>query len=171
MKKYKSAALVKICLLAFLFLPTFLIAQNNDDITRQQVVSYLLDNHHFRFIADWATSENGRRMELDNENDLDISKEEIKVNLPYFGTSYSSRIDPSDNGIRFTLKNFDYTTLKRKKDGWNIVIKGKDASNSPTLNLTVFSNGKATLQVTSSNRQSISYDGYILEPAEVKQIN
>lgn len=99
-----------------------------------------------------------------NTYDVRITADSIVVYLPYYGRSFNATMNGDDNGYKFTSKDFSYKASKRKKDGWDITINTKDAKDNPRLNLTVFKSGSATLTVTSNNKQSISYNGYISEP-------
>jgi hypothetical protein len=72
-------------------------------------------------------------------------------------------MDPSDAGIKFTSTDFEFTEKARKKGGWNIEIKPKDVQHSPQLYLTISTNGKASLRVTSTDKQSISFSGNIVK--------
>jgi Domain of unknown function (DUF4251) len=168
MKKYNLLAIVSMFLLGSIFLPQFLHAQKNKDSIQEKKVTGLLDNQHFRFIAQSATPASGRTRQLESQYDLQVSKERVVADLPYFGTAYFSPVNPSEGGVKFTSKDFVYNVAKRKKDGWDVFIKGKDFADPPNMALTVFSDGKATLQVTSNSRQGISYNGYIVDPDNEK---
>ena len=104
----------------------------------------------------------GRVVQLTSLYDLKVSGDSMIAQLPYFGRAYSAPINPSDNGINFTSVTFDYQVAFRKKR-WEISIKPKDAPNVNEMNLIIYSNGRASLQVTSNNRQPISFDG-VLSP-------
>ncbi len=65
-------------------------------------------------------------------------------------------------GSNLHQPKFDYTQKQNSK-GWAVTIKPKDASDVQQLYLDIFDNGRATLQVISTNRQNISFDGYIEE--------
>jgi Domain of unknown function (DUF4251) len=162
MKKYSFPILINICLLAIVCLPQSLTAQANKDSVRQQGVLDLINSQRYRFIAQSETPLTGRMRQLDSQYDLLVTKEQVAADLPYIGAAYFSPSNPAEGGIKFTSKNFDYNIAKRKKDGWDVLIKCKDITDPPNMNMTVFSNGKATLQVTSNNRQGISFNGYIV---------
>jgi hypothetical protein len=83
--------------------------------------------------------------------------------------AYSAPIDPSQGGIKFTSTKFEYIKQPGKKDGWDITIIPKDASDVQKLYLHVTSKGYATLQVTSTNRQPISFNGIIEENNQPKK--
>jgi len=65
--------------------------------------------------------------------------------------------------MSFTTKNFDYTVTPQKKGGWEVTIKPKDRnSDIQQMVLSIGQNGYASLQVISSSRDAISYNGSIL---------
>jgi hypothetical protein len=164
MKKYSLIVIINILVAVLVLMPQFSTAQKNADSVQQNKFENLVASQHYTFIAESATTASGRLRMLDVQYDLQVSKEKVTADLPYFGTAYFSPVNPSETGIKFTSKDFDYNLVKRKKDGWEILIKSKDISNAQNLNLTVYSNGKATLQVTSNSRQGISFNGYIVSP-------
>ena len=92
--------------------------------------------------------------------DMRISGDSLITYLPYFGRAYNISIDPNDNGINFTSTDFKYKAEEKKK-GWDISISPKDGKSVSQLWLNVSRDGYATLQVTSNNRESISFNGYI----------
>ena len=103
----------------------------------------------------------GRTRQLTSDYDVKITKTQVVSYLPYYGRAYTAPTDPSQGGIQFTSKDFDYTVTPRKKGGWDIQIKPKDYRDVQQFNFNVTESGYASLQVTSTNRQSISFNGYI----------
>jgi hypothetical protein len=76
--------------------------------------------------------------------------------------------DPTEGGIKFKTTRFDYKAKTNKKGGWDILIVTKDKNISDmrdvqSLRLSITSTGYASLNVTSTNRDPISFDGYIEE--------
>lgn len=90
--------------------------------------------------------------------DLRITRDSVVAYLPYFGRAYSAPLNLMGGGVQFTSIKFDYKVEERKKGGWNIIIKPNDVDDNQQLNLTVFSNGSASVQVTSNNRQAIQFN-------------
>jgi hypothetical protein len=89
---------------------------------------------------------------------LIVTGDTLTCNLPYIGTVYQPTIG-SDGGFEFTSYKFDYQSKIRKKGGWVIKIKTKDTKGLNQFILTLFENGTASLNINSSDRQSISYFG------------
>ena len=158
MKRYSFPRSI-IVLLLFV-VPLTMVAQKKDSIQAANVKN-MIANQRYVFKAQTVTPMAGRLRQLTPEYDLQVSKEKIVAYLPYFGRTYSAPIDPSRGGIQFTSKDFDYRVTERKKGGWNVSITTKDLPESQQLQLTIFSDGTASLQANSTNRQSISFNGYI----------
>ncbi len=143
-------------------------AQNAKDKT--EAIKQLVDGQHYVFIAQTALPMGGRIRQLTGvEYDLSVTKTSITAYLPYFGRAYSAPMDPSQSGIQFNSTAFNYTLTLRKKGGWDVQIKPTDAGDVQQLSLTISTTGYATLQVTSNNRQAISFNGYIDEIKEKKK--
>lgn len=123
----------------------------------------LIDGQNFIFRAQSVTPQTGNMRQLSNDYyTLSITKDAVTSDLPYFGRAYSAPIDPTQGGMQFTSKKFDYDVQDKKKK-WEITIKTKDVNNATQMLLTVYDNGTAYLQVNSTNRQAISYNGVIEE--------
>ena len=136
---------------------------NGQDKTEESV-KQMLASRNFIFKAQSVTPQTGGFRQLTSSDyDVMVTKDTIISWLPYFGRAYTAPINPSEGGIKFTSTRFEYTETKKDKNGWSITIKPKDVSDVNTLFLTVFSNGTASLQVNSINRQSISFRGHIIE--------
>jgi hypothetical protein len=162
MKKYRFPAIIRILVLNIFLVPVIAVAQNKDSMQAVDIKN-MVASQHYTFKAQTASPLSGRLRQLTSDYDLQVSKEKIVAYLPYFGRSYSAPIDPSKGGIQFTSKDFDYRLTERKKGGWNVSIKTKDISEAQDMQLTIFSDGTASLQVNSANRQSISFQGYLAD--------
>ena len=124
----------------------------------------LINAQRYRFIAQTAIPMGGATRHLSGgDYDLTVSKDTVIAYLPYFGRAYSAPIGSGQGGIQFTSTKFDYVVTPTKKGGWDISIKPKDVQDVTQLNLSVSSAGYASLQVTSVNRQSISFNGEVVK--------
>lgn len=128
----------------------------------------IVESQNYIFKAQMANPQTGSSRTLTPDYDLTITKDTIISYLPYFGRAYVAPIDPTQGGIKFTSTLFEYIPAKDNK-GWQITIKPKDAPDAQQLYLSVFDNGYATLQVISTNRQGISFNGYIEEGKEKRK--
>ena len=154
--------LLNMAMVLFLALPTLTTqAQYNQDTA---VVKKMITDRQYIFEAQQVMPSGGRTISLTSDYDLKITKDSIVAYLPYYGRAYSANIGSSEGGIKFNSKQFDYT-VREKKGGWDISIKPKDARDVQQLELSIFNNGNASLNVNSTNRQAISYSGYVVAPA------
>ena len=139
-----------------LLLSGFLRAQDMDST----VVRQKIEGKEYRFIAQRASPMRGRSIELSSLYDLRVSGDSVIAALPYYGRAYAAPIDPSNIGISFSSIIADYQSAYRKKR-WEISIRPKDAISADEMTLTVYPNGRASLQVNSHSRQPISFNGYL----------
>lgn len=97
------------------------------------------------------------------EYHIRIKTDSVIVSLPYFGRSFKAQMNNVDgNGIQFTSTKFSYSTVDKKKGKVLITIKPEDASDVQQLFMTVFSDGSTVLQVNSTNREFMSFNGYLV---------
>ncbi len=160
MKTCKNSLTAILVLSAFLLSGQLAMGQKPDS-AQAVYIKKLVDNQQYIFYGESATPMKGRQRFLTPGNTVHISKDTVASDLPYFGRAYSASIDPTNGGIKFTSTSFDYKAETRKKGGWDVTIKTKDVKDTQTLSFTIFEDGKAYLQVTSNNRQSISFNGYV----------
>ncbi|MFT3935406.1 MAG: DUF4251 domain-containing protein [Chitinophagaceae bacterium] len=168
MKKYSLLFFALALILLVVIVPQQSIAQSKKDSAKIAQIASLVDAQHYAFKAQSVTPMSGRLRQLTSDYDVQVAKDVIVSQLPYFGRAYSAPISSTDGGIQFTSKDFEYTTTPKKKGGWDVNIKFKDAGDAKQMQFTIFNNGSATLQVIGNNRQPISFNGYITSPARKK---
>lgn len=127
----------------------------------EAMIKNLVDSQTYKFVAQSAMPMSGRTRQLTSDYDLKITKTTVVSYLPYFGRAYTAPMDPTRSGIQFTSKDFDYTVTERTKGGWDVRIKPKDYRDVQQMSLSISTDGYASLQVTSTSRQMISFNGYI----------
>ena len=154
---YKKAVLF--LLITGTMLSVALQAQDKQD--KKAVVSNMVESQRYVFKAQTALPTSGRTRQLNSDFDLQITKDTIASYLPYFGRAYTAPVNPTEGPLTFTSTKFDYKVTNRKKGGWDIVITPQDQQDPRQMMLSIFENGSASLNVTSNNRQPISFNGYI----------
>ncbi|ANE52729.1 DUF4251 domain-containing protein [Flavisolibacter tropicus] len=137
------------------------VQAQDDKKQKGQDIKQLLDSKEYIFKAQQVTPSRGGARQLTSEYDLRLLGDSLVAYLPYFGRAYSAPIDIKESGLQFTSTNFGYELSTRKK-GWDVVMRPKDVSSIQQLVLMVSSSGRATLQVTSTNREPISFNGQVL---------
>ncbi|WP_284460519.1 DUF4251 domain-containing protein [Chryseobacterium sp.] len=142
-----------------------------------KTVETLVDSQEFTFYAQRANPTNydvinvmnsmpnstaTRVLNLNGDYTIDLSKNKMVVVLPYFGRAFSPNYgNPDQNSYRFTSKDFTVKKSQTKKGKWVLKIRPNDVSNVSDINIEIFKNGKAFVSIGSSDRQPITYDGYI----------
>ena len=120
----------------------------------------ILSTKNFVFKAQSAWPLQGTVVQLTPGFDMKVINDSINTYLPYFGRAFNASYN-GGGGINFTSTKFDYKLKEKSKGGWEIIIKPTDAKDIDRLIYSISTNGFATLQVTSNNRQAISFYGII----------
>jgi hypothetical protein len=131
------------------------------DSAKVALVKTMIASKKFVFEVQSVTPLKGGTRQLTYGYTLKVEADKLMSDLPYFGRAYQASPGSSDGGMKFTSKQFEYSSTARKKNGWDIIIKPKDVSNVQQLSLTVFDNGSTTLRVSCNDRDPISYSGYL----------
>ncbi|MEO5909294.1 MAG: DUF4251 domain-containing protein [Pelobium sp.] len=159
---YKITFLLILCILA-----TSCLTQKEKETNRSQV-NEMIKNNRFKFEAQQANplrpdiiSANLRN--LNGNYSLSLSKDTLKCYLPYFGVARSAPYNSTDNGLNFTSTDFSYDKVEKSKGAYEITIIPNDTDKANKLYFTISENGSASLNVTSNNRDPISFTGNILK--------
>src|SRR6185312_14201079 len=128
---------------------------------KQEQLRAQIEARQFTFNAQSATSTRGRTRQLTGSNTLVIHGDSLDAYLPYFGRAYSATPGDTNGGINFSSTSFSYDAQDAKKGGWTINIKPNNEKNAANMQLSISEEGYATLQVTSKNRQMISFYGQV----------
>ena len=128
--------------------------------TNSATLKSILSGKQFVFKAQSAWPLQGTVVQLTSGYDMKVLQDSINTYLPYFGRAFNASYG-TEGGINFTSKKFDYRLKEKQKGGWEITIKPADARDIQELSYSISTNGYATLQVISNNRQAISYYGVI----------
>jgi hypothetical protein len=126
----------------------------------QGSVKEMVDSKRFVFQAQSMTPLKGSMRTLSPGYTLKVSPDTITSDLPYAGRAYQAAYGSTDGGMKFKATDFDYT-VKDKKSGWTINIITKKVTGSPRVMISVFDNGSARIVISSSDRDSITYNGVI----------
>jgi len=155
-------------------------SQNTAD---SQIVNQLLNAEEFTFHAQRANPTNydvinvmnsmpnstsTRILQIEGQGYvIELKKNKLEVALPYFGRVFNpSYGNTSQNGYRFTSKDYTVTKSQSKKGNWVFIIKPNDVTHVSDINIEVYKNGKAFTSIRSNDRQPITYDGYISKNEE-----
>jgi hypothetical protein len=136
------------------------------DADKAAAIKTLVESGNYVFKAQTALPARGQSRQLTSDFDLVVTlPAKIVSYLPYYGRAFTAPLDPTQSGMNFTTKDFDYTITPGKKGGWEITIKPKDLKDDPRqLYLTISQDGYASLRVINTNRDAISYNGVVASP-------
>ncbi|WDF53427.1 DUF4251 domain-containing protein [Mucilaginibacter sp. KACC 22063] len=157
MKHLKYITCLVIMLLAF----NFSFAQKKST-AKQDSVKNKVESKNFRFVAQYANPLRGGHPYLTSDYDIRVKPDSVISFLPYFGQAYFDvPYNPNEGGIKFTSTKFTYTKKQMKKGNWQITFIPKDVKNLQRVTFNIYPNGNTWTQFLFTNRDAISFDGYI----------
>ena len=122
----------------------------------------LLNSKQYSFTAQYAQPMSGRQVNLTSLYMLTLRNDTLLCDLPYYGVAYvAPAYGSTEGGLHFVSHHFEYTVYPQKKGRYMVGIKFKDRSDVQQMYLNVSKKGYATLQVTPTNKQAISYYGTV----------
>ena len=128
---------------------------------RQVQLKAKMDSRQFTFIAQNATPQSGRLIQLTSLYTLKVMNDSVVADLPYFGQTYmGGGYGSGSGGIQFATSDATYQSTP-SKNGWNITISPKGNAKVQKMFLSVSSNGYGTLRVSSATRSMISFNGVV----------
>lgn len=136
---------------------------SNKEGSQEMRFKNMVDEKSFVFQAQSASPMKGGLRTLSPGYTLTVKSDAVSCNFPYFGRSFTAPMNPSDAGIEFTSTDFQYTVKNGKKGGWEITIIPNDVRKSPKVYVSVSAKGNTSVRIASSDRDPISFNGYIEE--------
>lgn len=148
---------------AFLALITVVLSQctSSQHVFKNGEVEAMVNAHEFKFVAESAIPLRQKVRNFTSNYDVTVKNDSLVSYLPYFGRAHRAPMDPTDIGIQFTSTNFSYQVQTEKSNNWKVTIKPNDQAGIQEFNFDIFANGNATLHVTSTSRDPISFRGRI----------
>ncbi len=135
-------------------------SRKDKEAQKEAKIKDIVSSKNYVFEPAYALPMRGGSRILSSGFHMKINGDTINTYLPYFGRAYSAPANLEGGGIEFKSVKFEYTVNETKR-GWDILIKPKDAIDVQQITLTISSNGSASLQVISNNREAISFEGDI----------
>ena len=164
---FRAITLPSILLSIMVSLSQITYAQNSEKQEKEnakiEAIKQMVEARRFVFMAQSATPMSGRTRQLTYDYKLKIKKDTIESDLPYYGRAYTASPGDTDGGINFKTTSFEYSSKEGPKGGWDIIIAPKQIKNVNRMLLSISNSGYGTLQVTSITRQTISFNGYVME--------
>jgi hypothetical protein len=153
----------------FKFVPAVLIiclaCLNNvhaQDAAKTMNIRDAVNAQHFTFTAQTAIPLARPSRQLTSEYTVQIKDDSLISDLPYFGAAYlAAPINATESPLHFTSTIYTYDLTEKKRGGWLVVIKPQNAKGVTEMDFTIFDNGSASLVVSSTNRDVISFNGVV----------
>jgi hypothetical protein len=167
MNKYLIIAL----LVSFSFLGN---AQDTENLSRKEKKALkkakmieetkaLLDSKVYLFDPNRALPSGMRSINLDGTFFAKINKDTLNCYLPYYGRAYSVDYGSNEGPLNFTQPIQNYS-MEESKKGYTVKFNVKNKNDNINFMFTISETGSASLNLNSTNRQSISYHGIIEKP-------
>ena len=118
----------------------------------------LVESQTFVFRATNANPMKGRTVNLTSEYDVKVNKDSIFSYLPYYGVAYSASYGGTDSPMIFD-KPLENYKMEKTKNGYLVKVSAKNGNDRLEFNFHISETGFTSLNVSSLNRQSISYNG------------
>jgi len=132
--------------------------QKEENSVKETTLREAIEHRAFIIEVDRAFPMGGNSRMLTSLYSLEIRGDSVKSYLPYFGRAYSVPYGGGD-GLIFNAVVADYQSTIDKKGKAEITFKTNSKEDLFTYRITISSFGTASIQVTSNNRQLISYSG------------
>ena len=153
----------KLFILASFFLSSSLTpiaAQSKKEKKQQteQAVREAVDAKTYKINVDRVMPMKGGSKHLTSDYSLEIRNDSVYSYLPYFGVAYNVPYG-GGKGLNFSAPLSEYTSAYNKKGNAKITLKVRNEEDNYLYNITIYPNGSSNIQVTPTNRQSISFSG------------
>lgn len=123
----------------------------------------LVKSDSWQFDAHQMLPTSGKSRILTTSYNIVIKEGQLDSYLPYFGRAYRADYGSTESPLIFENEISDYMTKPGKKNGWTITFTATNKGDVLNYTLYVSESGSATLSVTSTNRQPISFNGNLTE--------
>jgi len=133
-------------------------SQKEEKAANEVVLREAIEKRAYIVEVDRAIPMSGSSRMLTSPYSLEVNGEEVKSHLPFFGRAYSVPYGGGD-GLIFDSVITDYQLSFEKKGKYLIEFKTKSKEDRLVYRIHIFPNGSASIDVTSDNRQQISFNG------------
>lgn len=119
-----------------------------------------LENRQFTITIREMIPMQGASQQVTSEYTLSLKGDTVISHLPYFGRAYSAPYG-GGNVFSFEAPLLSYSLEMQKADLVKISFRTRTPNDTFIFYVDVFNNGKASVRVSATNRQGISYLGEI----------
>ena len=135
---------------------------------KREEINNLLENRTFIFVPTHAMPLGGGNIYLNHSFDAEVKGDTLISYLPFYGVAYRVEYGARNSAFDFTQPIQEFN-LEKDNNGYRINFDVKNKMDYLTYNFQISELGFATLNITSTNRQAISFYGRIEPPEEKEQ--
>ena len=135
-------------------------AQNKREIKeqREQAIKEQIIAEKYKISVNTAYPRRGRTVHLSSPYSVEIRNDSVISYLPFYGRAYSIPYGGGE-GLIFQAPLDEYEMEMNKKGTAKVKFTARSPEDKFTFNLTIYSNGSASINVNKQNRESISFSG------------
>ena len=154
-----------LCLLVFLLSVTSCttlssVERAERDAKVAQAVEKILSERCFTVNVSMMYPRRGKAVNVTSEFSLQVEGDTLVSYLPYYGRAYNVPYG-GGKGLNFTAPIQDYREARGHKGNTLISFVVNNGEDILSYTLDIYSNGSASINVISRNRESISFSGYL----------
>lgn len=137
--------------------------KNTDESEKYTELQELVDSREFQIEHQWARPMSGGNINLiGNPNYIRFENDSVDVFLPYFGVRHSGAGYNREGGIKYEGLAENLKIIEQKnRNRIALYFEGEQGNENLDFSVTIYANGNVQTSVTSSQRQTISYQGEI----------
>src|SRR5690554_1448555 len=132
---------------------------------KKKEIRNLLKNKTYVFKPTHALPLGGGSIFLNHSYEAEIKGDTLISYLPFYGVAYRVEYGGRNSGFDFTQPIEEYNHKKDRK-GYRVNFDVKNKIDHLNYSLQISEQGNATLVITSTNRQAITFYGHIEAPEE-----
>ncbi|GAB1453066.1 DUF4251 domain-containing protein [Draconibacterium sp.] len=135
---------------------------------QREEIKSIVESKTFVFKANTANPMRGRTVNLTSDYDVKVTRDSIFSYLPFFGVAYSASYGGTDSPMIFNHP-FETINFENTKNGYLVKVSVKNNNDRLEYSFHISVTGSTSLNVSSLNRQAISYNGNIEKIKEKKE--
>lgn len=127
---------------------------------REKAVKEQVESENYKVDVSTAYPRRGRMVPLSSLYSVEIKNDSVYSYLPYYGRAYSIPYGGGD-GLIFSAPIEEYQMVTHKKGAAKIEFTARGKEDKYTFNMTIYTNGSASIDVAMQNRESINFSGQL----------
>lgn len=155
-----------ICLcIAYMASSQTVFAQDRKDKKQEtaQKVRNVINSNRFKIEVDRMTPMSGPSKMLTPEYSVEVRNDSVYSRLPYFGRAYNIPYGGGE-GLIFSEPLNEYIAKYHRKGKVEIKFVTRNEGDKYTYQIVIYPNSSTTININSTNRQPISYQGELILP-------